>query len=156
MSKSNASIDSLTLLLGAPSCAIDRLQKIQNRAARLVSLTKPRDHITPVLVSLHWLPIRERTEFKIACIVFKCLNELGPEYLSELLNRYTPARSLRSENSKLLTVPKYHSAICERSFSIGGPKVWNNLNLAIKGAETLSVFRKLLKTSLFRNAYPYC
>ncbi len=71
-------------------------------AARLLTGTKKYEHFTPVLASLHWLPVRFRIEFKIVLIVFKILHA----YLSELLHAHTPVRALRSSNQVLLDAPR--------------------------------------------------
>ena len=141
------------LLLNAPSTTIDRLQKIQNRAARLVTLSRPREHITPVLRSLHWLPVKERISFKICCIIYKCLNDLAPEYLSELLELYVPPRPLRSQSQQHLSLKYGRLDISERAFPIGGPKLWNKLDMSIRNSENLNIFKKRLKTHHFRNYY---
>jgi len=79
---------------------------VQNSAARLLTATSRYDHVTPLLRSLHWLPVSARIDFKILLLVFKVLNGLEPLYLSELLEPYIPNRNLRSAKKKLLVVPK--------------------------------------------------
>ena len=74
----------------APLCKLpqyqyDRLQKVLNAAARVTCLIPKLAHITWLLRELHWLPVKFRVEFKIALLVFKTLNGLAPQYLSELL-----------------------------------------------------------------------
>ena len=73
------------LLYGLLNCLINKLQCVQNSAARIVMLKRKRDHITPVLKELHWLPIKQRIKFKILLLMYKCLSGKGPEYLCELL-----------------------------------------------------------------------
>ena len=63
----------------------ERLQLVQNAAARLLTNTNRREHITPVLNSLHWFSVPYRIDFKLLMFVFKALNGLAPLYLSELL-----------------------------------------------------------------------
>ena len=69
-------------------------------AARLVTRARKRDHITPILRALHWLPVRQRIAFKV--LTFKALNNLAPAYLTLLLATYVPQRRLRSSDSSLL------------------------------------------------------
>ncbi len=95
-----------SLYFGTGQTALSRLQRVQNAAARLLTSTKKRDHITPVLRSLHWLPVRYRVNFKILLLVFKSLNGLVPAYLSDLLTEHRPLLSLRSSNHRLLSIPK--------------------------------------------------
>ena len=91
--------------------------------------------------------------FKTACFVYKCLSGQAPVYLSELLEMYRPTRSLRSENKKQLSVPKFRISLCEKAFAVGGPKVWNNLDLNTKDSFDLKMFKKKLKTNLFSSVY---
>ena len=80
----------------------DKLQKLQNFAAKVVTGKSLYDHVTPCLIDLHWLPVRFRVDFKIAVLTFKCLNGLAPQYLSSLIESYVPSRSLRSGSQNLL------------------------------------------------------
>ena len=92
-----------SLLYGLPKSLTDRLQKLQNRAARILTYTRKYDHISPILKSLHWLPVEKRIIFKVLVITFKALHGLAPSYLSELLHWYTPyAYELRSSTQHLL------------------------------------------------------
>ena len=81
-------------------------QLLQNSAARVLTRTRGREHITPVLKSLHWLPVCFRVNFKVLFVVLKCLNGFGPSYLSDLLLPYQPSRTLRSSGTGLLTIPR--------------------------------------------------
>ena len=74
-----------SLLIELPETQINRLQRIQNSAARIVSRRPRHEHTTPVLENLHWLPVQQRIMFKVVLFVFKCLNGLAPPYLPELI-----------------------------------------------------------------------
>ena len=142
------------LLVGAPDFQLQRLQKLQNTAARIVSLTKKYDHITPILQQLHWLPIANRIKFKIMLLTYKALNQLAPQYITDLLQPYTPAHGLRSANLNLLAVPKSNlTSYGDRSFAKIAPVYWNSLPDGIRNARTLGEFKSLLKTHLFNDAY---
>ena len=71
---------------------------IQNSAASLLTATSKYEHVTPVLRSLHWLPVSARIGFKILLLAFKVLNGLDPPYLSELLRPHIPNRNLRKNS----------------------------------------------------------
>ena len=75
------------LYLGVSQSGLQRLQLVQNAAARLLTGTRRRDHITPVLSTLHWLPVRFRITFKVLLFVFKFRHGLAPSYISELLEK---------------------------------------------------------------------
>uniref|UniRef100_A0A3P8TM45 Growth arrest specific 7 n=1 Tax=Amphiprion percula TaxID=161767 RepID=A0A3P8TM45_AMPPE len=94
------------LYAGLDEKLLHRLQMVQNAAARLLTGTKKREHITPILKSLHWLPLRFRIASKILLFVFKCLHGLAPQYLTELVQPYVPARFLRSADLSWLVTPK--------------------------------------------------
>ena len=85
----------IALLYGLPKHVTKQLQRVQNAAARIVSLSPKFCHITPVLMSLHWLPIDLRIEFKILIITYKTLHGLALAYIEDLLVSYIPGRYLR-------------------------------------------------------------
>ncbi len=94
------------LLGGCPASSINKLQIVQNAAARVLTRSRKYDHITPILQYLHWLPIKFHIGYKILLLAYKALNYLAPAYLTYLLSRYNPTRSLRPHNSGLLVVPR--------------------------------------------------
>lgn len=141
-----------SLLYGLPGTAIDRLQRIQNSAARLVTGTKRTEHITPVLRDLHWLPVRKRIIFKINLLTYKVLIGLAPDYLSDLITLHVPARRLRSnanDNLRLLEPRCKTKNYGDRAFSICAPRLWNSLPLSVRTSVSTDVFKKRLKTHLF-------
>ncbi|XP_053301931.1 uncharacterized protein LOC128460693, partial [Pleuronectes platessa] len=143
-----------SLLSGFSNKSLKTLQLVQNAAARVLTRTKRREHISPVLASLHWLPVKSRIEFKILLLTFKALNNIAPFYLKELLVPYKPTRALRSQNSSLLVVPKVSkSRVGARAFSHQAPRLWNHLPLSVREAGTIFSFKSRLKTFLFDKAY---
>ncbi len=111
------------LLGGCPASSINNLQIVQNAAARVLTMSRKYDHITQILQSLHWLPIKFRISYKILLLAYKALNDLAPAYLTNLLSRYNPTRSLRSHNSGLLVVPRIAGPLKEvELFHIWLPK----------------------------------
>ena len=117
-----------SLLAGTSVSNLTRLQRVQNTLARVVA-QKPRFcHITPVLSDLHWLPVRHRISFKIATVTFRVLQSQQPSYLSSLIPRYVPARTLRSSSSFSICVPPRKTTMAtSKSFSSVAPSIWNSL-----------------------------
>lgn len=143
-----------SLLSGCTNQSLKTLQLVQNAAARVLTGTRRRDHISPTLASLHWLPVKSRIEFKILLLTYKALNGQAPLYLKELIVPYHPTRALRSQNSGLLVVPRvFKSRMGGRAFNYQAPLLWNHLPVSIRGADTLSTFKSRLKTFLFDKAY---
>ncbi len=112
------------LLGGCPASSINKLQIVQNAAARVLTRSRKYDHITPILQSLHRPPIKFCISYKILLLAYKAINGLAPTYPTSLLSRYNPSRSLRSQNSGLLVVPRIaKSTKGGRAFSYLAPKL---------------------------------
>ena len=142
------------LLHNLPQCPLHRLQLVQNTCARLVSRTPRNSHITPVLISLHWLPVEYRSKYKVMLYTYKAFYNLGPSYINDLVEEYIPVRALRSASQALLRVPSYRTATYgSRSFRVSAPTLWNVLPESMKTAPSLPIFKKLLKTYLFKQAF---
>ena len=141
-------------LSGLPSYALQRIQKVQNNAARLVFRKRKSVHVTPLLKQLHWLPVDARIQYKLATLAFKFFENSLPHYLSELLHAYQPSRTLRSSNEKLLKIPKTNlKSAGNRSFSFQSPQIWNSLPASLRDSPSLPSFKKNLKTYLFEKYY---
>ena len=130
-----------SILYGLSTNEHEKLQRVQKIAARLITGSSRRDHITPVLKNLHWLPVRSRITFKILLLTYKILNGHSPSYLTSLISSYKPARSLRSSELLLLQVPKVMTATYgQRTFSYCAPKLWNSLPKCLKKVSDCNYF----------------
>ena len=144
-----------SLLYGLPAKDIAKLQRVQNCAVRLVTLDKTYTNIDAVRRDkLHWLPIRDRIIFKILLLTFKAMNNLAPQYISDLLVKYTPCRTLRSSSGNFLVIPSNREVSTayygDRAFSSSAPTLWNKLPRKIRNATSVDEFKTLLKTHLFK------
>ena len=107
-----------SLLAELPQYLLDKVQRVQNAAAHLISHTRKYDRIMPVHRELHWLPVKQRIIFKILLFSYKALKALAPQYISDFLVQYKPPRALRSSDKKLLQVPHFKlKSYGGRSFS---------------------------------------
>ena len=141
-----------SLLAGLPISYLSPLQRIQNTAARMITLTRKHDHISPILRSLHWLPVHSRITFKILLLVYKITHNIAPQYLQDLvsLRASSSSRFLRSSSSmQLIHGPRTKTRYGDRAFSSIAPKLWNKLPPHIQNAPSIETFKNLLKTYLF-------
>ena len=150
-------------LLAYSSLAVGRqtlflMQYVQNSAAHLLTHTSRREHITPVLFGLHWLPIRQHINFKVLVLTYQAIHAAGPSYLTELITVKCPVRDLRSSGTISLIEPKPRlNTVGGCAFSRAAPKLWNELPDTIRKAESITAFKSQLKTHLFKQKYKdYC
>ena len=102
---------------------------------------------------LHWLPVSYCIRFKVLLLTI-ALNDLSPEYISELLNKPKYTRNLRSQSQHLLSVPKSRTVTYgDRAFSVCTPKIWNELPFQLCMSTNIQAFKSGLKTMLFKMAY---
>ena len=143
-----------SLLIRLPDCDIDRMQEVQNATASLVvqdeTLTTKE-----CLKELHWLPVKSRIVFQVAPLMYRCLNNMAPKYLQDLialnLIKKQGIRSI-SDYKKLIVSYVSRQTFTARSFSVMGPSTWNNLPTNIRSSTSLKLFKKNLKTFLFLKA----
>jgi hypothetical protein len=145
------------ILIGLPASTLAPLQRVMHAAVRLVCDLKPFDHISESIRTLHWLPIKQRIDFKVCLLVHQTINGRAPPYLQDLI---TPSVSvlrrstLRSASHHDLVLQSSHRKLGDRAFSVAGPRIWNSLPIELKTITDTSVFKRKLKTFLFTVAYP--
>lgn len=144
------------VLCGASAKNIAKLQRIQNTLARVVACKRRRDHITPVLAELHWLPVAARIDFKIALLTFKAIKTRQPAYLQELLHFRAPVRHTRSSEHNVLDDKVVTTEFSSRAFCHAAPAIWNGLphNITDDLSCSVAVFRRRLKTHLYGRSFP--
>ncbi len=122
--------------------ALDRLQAIQDAAARLLTRSDRRSNIIPVLRSLHWLPVAYRIQFKILTLIYRTLHGQAPACVAELLYPYSSTRSLRSNMLNLLSVSRTRlKTRCDWAFEAVAPKLWNALPTPWQSADSIGSFK---------------
>ena len=145
------------VLTGLPASTLAPLQRVMHAAARLVCDLKPHDHISASIRALHWLPIKQRIDFKLCLLVHQTVNGRAPSYLQDLITPSVsvPRRAtLRSASHHDLVLQSSHRKLGDRAFSVAGPRAWNSLPIELKTITDTSVFKRRLKTLLFTIAYP--
>ena len=141
---------------GCANSTLTGLQLIQNAPARILTRTRRFEHISPVLASLHWLPVKFWIDYKILLLTFNAWYGLAPLYLNDLLLPYTPSRMLCSQGAGLLVIPRIaKSTIGGRAFSYRAPLLWNKLPAHVRSADTITLFKARLKTYFFSLSYSW-
>ncbi|KAI4885283.1 hypothetical protein NFI96_013684 [Prochilodus magdalenae] len=127
------------------------LQLVQNSAARLIFNLPKFTHVTPLLCSLHWLPVVACIRFKTLMLAYKAKNGPAPPYLMAMVKSRAVPRALRASSIARLEPPslRTHGRQASRLFSVLAPRWWNELPLGVRTAESLAVFKRRLKTHLF-------
>ena len=122
---------------------IDQLQKLQNRAARIVTNSRFDAPSRPLIESLGWKTVRDLVDQDSRLMVYKSINGLAPQYMSNLFTRNSACSSRNLRNTKTdLRLPKKASANGQKCFSYRGAKLWNSLSAEIKQAPSFAVFKQ--------------
>ena len=144
-----------SLLVGISQKLQKKLQNVQRTSARLIFKKRKFDSITAELINeLHWLPIKQRIDYKILALVYKALHGQAPSDVTDML-QITTRRQLRSSCSDGTTLVEPRTRCVtfgDRAFSAYAPRLWNRLPGHIKDS-TFEQFKKLLMSHLFKNAY---
>jgi len=153
-----------SLLAGVSNQLLQRLQVVQNAAARLVTGARRSEHTSPILRDLYWLPVRQRIVLKTAVLAYKCQHDMAPEYLQVYCQPTSAVacRRLRSAESGRLAVPCTMTSYGDRSFAVQGPRLWNSLPAELRkerNADLYSAYRhndlKALRCGSHRVACKY-
>jgi hypothetical protein len=144
------------VLAGLPDSTVGQLQRVQNAAARLVFGLGPKDPISPVYYNCTGYQFRYRITFKLCSIMFSIRSGNCPLYLSDCVTTVAAQshsqRGLRSASTSNYVLPRLHTKFGERAFSYAGPRAWNSLPDSVRCAPSIAVFKRRLKTYLFKTA----
>ena len=158
-----------SLYNGISQANLNKIQRIQNTLARVVTNTSKFEHITPILEKLHWLPIKQRIDYKLCLLnnnnnnttfilhviksedteTYKTLQIQQPTYLYNSLSFSSHSLSTRSSDSSVLSIPYVRTSLGKRAFSVIAPRLWNSLPSDTRNSLSVSTFRSKLKTHLF-------
>ena len=145
-----------SLLFGFTHDVTSHLQRIQTMQRVILRLSKS-SSITIHLKSHHWLPVKVRSTYKMACLCYHCHSSTVPSYVTGMLHRkplHTRNTRSSSYTMPLLNRPAHSKAtLGDRSFSFASSSVWNSIPNDVRCAPSLSSFKSRLKTYLFRSVY---
>lgn len=141
---------------GLPNYLLKKLQLIMNRAARLIKGRSLRDRVTPILIELHWLPVKARIVYKQCVMVRQAIRHGKPKYVRDMLTDFRTDSDIilrHDDDGYRLMEPRFYKEAGRRAFVNCAPRLYNAIPANIKMAETVDVFKKRLKTYLFTEAY---
>ena len=128
--------------------AINKLQKLHNRAARIVTNIACDASAIPIIRKLGWPTINELIESETLKMVYKAVNKQAPIYLTEMFARLSDACKRELRNTKtVLAVPRRKSAFGQKSFSYKGAKLWNDLSVEVKSSKSYEIFKKRINNA---------
>ena len=143
-----------SLLFGSTHDVTSHLQRIQNYAARVILCLPKSSSITIHLKSLHLLPVKVRSTYKIACLCYHCHSSTAPSYVTDMLHRKPLHTRFSSYTMPLLNRPAHSRAtLGDHSFSFAYSSVWNSIPNDVRCAPSLSSFKSCLRTYLFCIVY---
>jgi hypothetical protein len=129
---------------GASNCYIDKVQVLQNRAARTVLNVNYGSSSQLNLKELQWMTVRQRYDYQVFLLLFKVFNGLVPATLNYFKLNHN-VYNFRSTTSSLLHVPHPHMNLMKTSFQYRGALLWNSLPSSIRSIDKLAVFKTALK-----------
>ena len=139
-------------MFGSTHDVTSHLQPMQNYAARVILRLPKSSSITTHLKSLHWLPVKVRSTYKIACLCYHCHGSTAASYVADMLHK-NPSHTHNPRTSSY-TMPAHSKAtLVDRSISFASSSVWNSIPNDVRCAPSLSSFKSRLKTYLFRSVY---
>lgn len=118
----------------------NKLQKLQNRAARILTFSSYDTSADPLFVQLNWRRLDTQRQIQVATMVYKSIHGLAPDYLGSLFTKYDPPYNLRNSENKL-AVPLPRTNFLKNSFSYNGAVIWNSLSPELRQAKSLQSFR---------------
>jgi len=103
-----------------------KLWRGQNNLARVICQSRGHADARSLLHSLHWLPVRQRVTCKVTLLTHKVQTTATLTYLSEPVQTHASPRVLRSSDAPTLIVPRIHTELARRAFSVAAPSTWNS------------------------------
>ena len=149
---SSTNSHAFVVIIGHGRFSIKKLQRVQNSAARIVLEAPRRSHASPLLRTLHWLPVQQRIDYKVALLTFRVRSTSTPSYLRLLIQDREHGRNLRSTTTALCQ-PFTTTTFAKRAFRCSAPALWNSLPQTVLSSDSVAVFKLRLKTFLFSRAF---
>ena len=138
-----------SILAGLPQSSLQRLQKVQNHAVRVIWKVSKFHHTTSLLKILKWLPVTKRIDYKIRILTYPFFVHDCPHWFSHILQTYHPRRPLRSSNDeRILLLPSYRTKVGMKAFRHQAPRLWNQLPPHVRCSSSMTSFKRILSRHL--------
>ena len=132
------------LLAALPQSTMSPLQRVMNAAARLVCNLRSRDHVTPALIELHWLPITARVQYRLCLLMHSAAVGTAPDYLKNMLqpvSERASQKALRLATNNDMAMPCSRLKFGERAFSVAAPRAWNSIPADLRTTLNTAMFK---------------
>ena len=129
-------------------------QMIQNAAAHLVFNQPKREHVTPLLIELHWLPVAAHIKFKSLMFAYRVIAGSAPTYLNALVRANVTPRMLRSSSERRLALPSVQVRQ-SRLFSFVVPRWWNELPSTTRAGGVPPYLQEAFEDPTLQRAPPF-
>ena len=130
---------------------IEKLQLVQNFAARICCGVRKFDHITPALKDLRWMPVKQQLYLRDATLTFKCMAGCVPEYLTKLFTTREQTSGRSTRNCQKLQIPLFKTSTGQKSFIFRAVTIWNNLPQSLKLSMNFKDFKRKLRNTLLKS-----
>ena len=130
---------------------VRKLQAVQNFACRILSGAKTYDHVTPLLKSLSWFPVKDQLYYRQAIMAFKCMTSHAPEYLTSQFFTREQVSERTTRSSQKRNISLFRTASGQRTFYYRTVKLWNNLESFLKLSPSVKFFKRSLRSQLLDN-----
>jgi hypothetical protein len=132
---------------------VKKVQSIQNFACKIITKSRKYDHVTPLLRKLNWLPVDKLLYFRDAVLMYKCVNNLAPDYLCNKLIKRSSIHNRSTRTCDSLQIPLFKTAAGQRTFAFRALHIWNNLEKNLKDSSSLKTFKAALKKDLLEKTF---
>ena len=130
---------------------VRKLRAVQNFACRIVSGAVKYDHVTPLLKSLSWLPVKDQLYYRQAIMAFKCMTGQAPKYFTSQFITREQVSERTTRSSQKLNIPLFRTVSGQRTFYYRTVKLWNNLESFLKLSQYVEIFKRSLRSQLLDN-----
>ena len=130
---------------------LENCRPFKTLLAESSAVRKKYDHVTPLLKSLSWFPVKDQLYYRQAIMAFNCMTGHAPEYLTSQFFTREQVSERTTRSSQKLNIPLFRTASGQRTFYYRTVKLWNNLESFLKLSPSVEIFKRSLRSQLLDN-----